>query len=122
MISRFAANLRPSRSPRPAVRQAWLGLVLALGLLLPLAQHGALRHALDHVASHGHHEPAGLPDPGACKACAAYGVLGGGLPAVALVILARVGTLRIPPRHPPTPIARAAVVTRARSPPPSADA
>lgn len=118
----FAADLFPSQPPRSAHRWAWLGLVLTLGLLLPLAQHGALRHALQHVSSHGHHEPSGLPDPGACKACAAYGVLGGGLPAVALVILARAGTLRIPPRHPPTPIARAAVVTRARSPPPSADA
>lgn len=118
----FAADLFPSQPPRSAHRWAWLGLVLTLGLLLPLAQHGALRHALQHVSSHGHHEPSGLPDPGTCKACGAYGVLGGGLPAVALVILARAGTLRIPPRHPPTEIARAAVVTRARSPPPSADA
>lgn len=117
MISRFAVNRVLSQPPRRIVRQPWLGLVLALGLLLPIAQHGALCHALEHVSPHGHHEPSGLPDPGACKACTAYGVLGGMLPAVALVILANAGNLRFPPRNPPDEIPTTAVTTRARAPP-----
>ena len=117
MISHFAVNRVPSQPLRGVVRRAWLSLVLALGLLLPLAQHGALRHTLEHVSSHGHHEPSGLPDSGACKACTAYGVLGGALPAAALVILASAGNLRLPPRNPPAEIPIATVTTRARSPP-----
>ncbi|HMM45142.1 MAG TPA: hypothetical protein PKE41_05875 [Candidatus Macondimonas sp.] len=122
MISPFAAHRVPSQPPRRVVRGAWLGLVLALGLLLPVAQHGALRHALEHVSSHGHHEPSDLPDPGTCKACTAFGVLGGMLPAVALVILARGGNPRLPARNPPAEIPTTVVTTRARAPPPHANA
>lgn len=117
VISRFAADLFPSQPPRSTYRWAWLGLVLALGLLLPLAQQGALRHALEHISPHGHHEPADLPDSGACKACAAYGALGGGLLAVTPLILARAKSLRIQPPGPLSKIAATPVTTRARSPP-----
>ena len=117
MIVRSAADLFPMQLSRSARRRAWLGLVLTLGLLLPLAQQGALRHALKHAERHGHHEPANLPDPGACKICAAYGALGGGLLALAPLILARTQNHRIQPPEPSGKIPSTPVTSRARSPP-----
>ncbi len=117
MISRFAADLFPRSPPRSIIRRAWPGLVLALALLLPLTQQGALRHALEHVSPHGHHEPAGLPDPGTCKACGAYGVLGSGLLAVVAFVLARAPHPRIPLPAPSDEVPATAVTTRARAPP-----
>ena len=97
-------------------------MAVALTALLPLAQQGAFRHALEHLPHDRHDAPAGLADPGACKACVAYGVLGGMLPAVALVILARAGNPRLPARNPPAEIPTTVVTTRARAPPPHANA
>ncbi|HBG31455.1 MAG TPA: hypothetical protein DDW98_12635, partial [Gammaproteobacteria bacterium] len=115
VIVHSAADLFPSQLSRSIRGWAWLGLVLAL--LLPLAQQGALRHALEHVVRHEHHEPAGLPDAGACKACTAYGTLGGGLLALTPLKLARIPSLRIPPPEPSGKIPTPSVTTRARSPP-----
>lgn len=115
MIAHSAADLFPSQLSRSIRGWAWLGLVLAL--LLPLAQQGALRHALEHVARHEHHEPASLPDAGACKACTAYGALGGGLLAFAPLILVRTGNFSMYPPEPSGKIPTPSVTTRARSPP-----
>lgn len=117
MIASSVVDLFPIQLSRLAHRRAWLALVLTLGLLFPLAQLGALQHALKHAERHGHHEPANLPDPGACKICVAYGALGGGLLALAPLILTRTPNQHIQPLEPSGKIPSTPVTSRARSPP-----
>lgn len=117
MIARSFADLFPSQLSRPARRRAWLGLALALGLLLPLAQQGALLHTLKHVERHEYHDPVNLPDLGACKVCAAYGALGGGLLALAPLMLARTWNLCIQPSELSGKFPSPPIMSRARSPP-----